>query len=110
MVRTKEAEIADRIAEERARLLREAGLEKEVEHFRRPVERPFTAHQRGQTTILISGLTIKHEELVLGCMEGLGYKVYYYENTEGGHAAASTNKQLALRTALSYSYLWMLLK
>jgi len=74
MVRTKEAEIADRIAAERARLLKEAGLEKEVEHFRRPVERPFTANQRGQTTILISGLTIKHEELVLGCMEGLGYR------------------------------------
>jgi prolyl oligopeptidase len=43
-------------------------------------------------------------------MEGLGHKVYYYENTEGGHAAASTNKQLALRTALSYSYLWKQLK
>jgi prolyl oligopeptidase len=51
-----------------------------------------------------------HARKMVAKMESLGYKVYYYENTEGGHAAASTNKQLALRTALSYSYLWMLLK
>jgi prolyl oligopeptidase len=48
-----------------------------------------------------------HARKMVAKMEGLGHKVYYYENTEGGHAAASTNKQLALRTALSYSYLWM---
>jgi prolyl oligopeptidase len=51
-----------------------------------------------------------HARKMVAKMEGLGHKVYYYENTEGGHAAASTNKQLALRTALSYSYLWMQLK
>jgi prolyl oligopeptidase len=51
-----------------------------------------------------------HARKMVAKMEGLGYKVYYYENTEGGHAAAATNKQLALRTALSYSYLWMQLK
>lgn len=51
-----------------------------------------------------------HARKMAARMEALGHKVYYYENTEGGHAAASTNKQLALRTALSYSYLWMQLK
>jgi prolyl oligopeptidase len=51
-----------------------------------------------------------HARKMAAKMEAMGHKVYYYENTEGGHAAASTNKQLALRTALSYSYLWMQLK
>jgi prolyl oligopeptidase len=51
-----------------------------------------------------------HARKMAAKMQALGHKVYYYENMEGGHAAASTNKQLALRTALSYSYLWMLLK
>jgi prolyl oligopeptidase len=40
----------------------------------------------------------------------MGHNVYYYENTEGGHAAAATNRQRALRTSLSYSYLWMQLR
>ncbi len=51
-----------------------------------------------------------HARKMAAKMEAMSHKVYYYENTEGGHAAASTNKQLALRTALSYSYLWMQLK
>jgi len=40
----------------------------------------------------------------------MGQKVYYYENLEGGHAGAAINKHLALRTALTYSYLWMQLR
>ncbi|MHC4137906.1 MAG: activator of (R)-2-hydroxyglutaryl-CoA dehydratase [Planctomycetota bacterium] len=53
-------------------MLREAGLEG-PRHFLRPVERPFTADQRGTTTLLFGGLTIKHERLILGALEGLGY-------------------------------------
>jgi prolyl oligopeptidase len=51
-----------------------------------------------------------HARKMAAKMQALGHRVYYYENTEGGHAAASTNRQLALRTALSYSYLWMRLR
>ncbi len=51
-----------------------------------------------------------HARKMAARMEGMGHKVYYYENTEGGHAAAATNRQRALRTALSLSYLWMQLK
>ncbi|MBN1508578.1 MAG: S9 family peptidase [Sedimentisphaerales bacterium] len=51
-----------------------------------------------------------HARKMAAKMESMGHKVYYYENTEGGHAAAATNRQRALRTALSYSYLWMRLK
>ena len=43
-------------------------------------------------------------------MEEMGNKVYYYENTEGGHAGSSTNEQRAKFAALQYSYLWMMLK
>src|SRR5205823_4990729 len=66
--------IQQRLAEERARLEREAGVVKrEMHQFKRPVERPFTADQRGKTTLLFGGLTWKHEKLVHGALEGLGY-------------------------------------
>ena len=51
-----------------------------------------------------------HARKMAARMEQMGHPFYYYENMEGGHAAAATNKQQALRTALSYSYLWMQLK
>jgi prolyl oligopeptidase len=51
-----------------------------------------------------------HARKMAAKMESMGDKVYYYENTEGGHAAVATNRQQALRTALSFSYLWMQLK
>lgn len=66
--------IQQRLAEQRARLEREAGLVKrEIHHFKRPVERPFTKEQRSHTTLLFGGLTWKHEKLVHGALEGLGY-------------------------------------
>src|SRR5215831_1905064 len=66
--------IQKRLAEERARLEREAGVAKrEVHHFKRPVERAFTKQQRAKTTLLFGGLTWKHEKLVHGALEGLGY-------------------------------------
>ena len=43
-------------------------------------------------------------------MIDMGYKTYYYENTEGGHAGSSTNEQLAKTNALIFSYLLMKLK
>ena len=43
-------------------------------HFKRPVERPFTRAERDTTTILFGGLTWKHERLIQGVLEGLGYK------------------------------------
>ncbi|MFN3325567.1 MAG: activator of (R)-2-hydroxyglutaryl-CoA dehydratase [Bryobacteraceae bacterium] len=67
--------IQKRLAEERARLERESGIQKrEVHHFKKPVERPFTKDQRPKTTLLFGGLTWKHEKLVHGALEGLGYK------------------------------------
>jgi len=67
--------IQQRLAEERARLEKEAGVqEKVVHHFQKPVERFFTKQERGHTTLLFGGLTWKHEKLVHGAFEALGYK------------------------------------
>lgn len=57
----------------RARLRREAGLG-EVTHFRRPVERPFVASERDRVTILVGGLTSKHETLIRAVFQGAGYR------------------------------------
>jgi prolyl oligopeptidase len=51
-----------------------------------------------------------HARKMVAKMEDMGHKVYYYENTEGGHAAAVTNRQRALKETLTYTYLWMQLK
>jgi prolyl oligopeptidase len=51
-----------------------------------------------------------HARKMVAKMEDMGHKVYYYENTEGGHAAAVTNRQRAMKDALTYTYLWMQLK
>lgn len=48
-----------------------------------------------------------HARKMAAKMEDMGYKVYYYENTEGGHAGSATNEQRARIAALQYTYLWM---
>jgi predicted nucleotide-binding protein (sugar kinase/HSP70/actin superfamily) len=66
--------VEQRVAQERARLERQAGLEhRTAHHFKRPVERAFTKSQRAGTTLLFGGLTWKHERLIQGALEGLGY-------------------------------------
>ncbi len=72
---SREEWLRQRLEEERRRLELEAGLErKPVQHFHRPVERAFTRSQRDKTTLLFGGLTWKHEKLVHGAFESLGYK------------------------------------
>ncbi len=44
------------------------------QHYRRPVERPFMADERDNVTILIGGLTAKHEEFIRAVFQGSGYK------------------------------------
>ncbi len=48
-----------------------------------------------------------HARKMVAKMNDMGYKVYYYENTEGGHAGASTNEQRAQMYAMIYTYLHM---
>jgi predicted nucleotide-binding protein (sugar kinase/HSP70/actin superfamily) len=68
-----EHEIQRRLAAERANLSRELGLDRTVGRFRKPVERPFTAAERDRVTILIGGLTWKHENLIRSVFQGSGY-------------------------------------
>lgn len=51
-----------------------------------------------------------HARKMAAKMIDFGDKIYYYENTEGGHGGSSTNEQRAKFYALYYSYLWMKLK
>jgi predicted nucleotide-binding protein (sugar kinase/HSP70/actin superfamily) len=44
------------------------------QHFRRPQERPFTAIERETTTILMGGLTRKHDKFIEAVFHGAGYK------------------------------------
>jgi predicted nucleotide-binding protein (sugar kinase/HSP70/actin superfamily) len=67
--------IEQRVAQERQRLERQAGIGKQsAEQFKRPVELDFKRSQREHTTLLFGGLTWKHERLIQGTLEGLGYK------------------------------------
>jgi prolyl oligopeptidase len=47
-----------------------------------------------------------HARKMVARMRQLGHPVMYYENTEGGHAAAANNRQRAYMSALAYTYLW----
>jgi predicted nucleotide-binding protein (sugar kinase/HSP70/actin superfamily) len=72
---SREELVRQRLEDERRRLEQEAGIERrQVQRFQRPVERPFTKSQRDNTTILFGGLTWKHEKLVHGALQSLGYK------------------------------------
>ena len=67
--------IRQKVAEERRRLERMAGVEdKPQTRFLRPEERLFTKDQREHTTLLFGGLTWKHEKLIQGALQSLGYK------------------------------------
>lgn len=67
-----ERELREFEAEERKRL----GIEEEqVHHWHDPNPQKFTREQRETTTILIGGLTLAHDTLVTGALEGLGYIV-----------------------------------
>src|SRR5687767_12351689 len=70
-----ENEIRRRVEAERARLEAQLRPPADAHHFHRPVERPFTAAERDQVTILIGGLTWKHEWLIKSIFQSAGYKV-----------------------------------
>lgn len=47
-----------------------------------------------------------HARKLVARMRELGHPVWYYENTEGGHAAAANNEQRARVKAIEFSFLW----
>jgi predicted nucleotide-binding protein (sugar kinase/HSP70/actin superfamily) len=70
-----EADIQKLVAAERDRLAKELGLHSHApNHFRRPLERPFTGDERSKVTILFGGLSLKHEKVIHAVFEGCGYR------------------------------------
>jgi predicted nucleotide-binding protein (sugar kinase/HSP70/actin superfamily) len=68
--------VQDSVAQYRLQLEQEAGLIREPKgHFKRPKERAFTRSEKGKTTVLFGGLTLRHELLCMASLEGLGHKV-----------------------------------
>lgn len=51
-----------------------------------------------------------HARKMTAALESTGHRVWYYENIEGGHGGAADNEQLAFKSALSYSFLWRMLR
>jgi predicted nucleotide-binding protein (sugar kinase/HSP70/actin superfamily) len=47
---------------------------KKIRQYRRPPERPFSADERSAVTILVGGLTRKHEEFIRAVFQGSGYR------------------------------------
>jgi prolyl oligopeptidase len=47
-----------------------------------------------------------HARKAAAKLKALGYPYYYYENVDGGHAAAANLEETAHRVALEYSYLF----
>jgi predicted nucleotide-binding protein (sugar kinase/HSP70/actin superfamily) len=68
-----DSEVTQRLDAERIRLRKIAGLDQPT-HFHRPIERAFTAEERGQVTILFGGFTWKHEDLIRAVFQGCGYR------------------------------------
>lgn len=50
-----------------------------------------------------------HARKMTAALEAAGHPVFYYENIEGGHAGAADNRQVAFKSALTYSFLWRML-
>ncbi|MBW3571438.1 MAG: prolyl oligopeptidase family serine peptidase [Gemmatimonadetes bacterium] len=46
-----------------------------------------------------------HARKMAALMESMGYPVYYFENTEGGHGSGVTSEQRARMYAITYTYL-----
>ncbi len=51
-----------------------------------------------------------HARKMAAKMKEQGHEIFYFENTEGGHAAGVTNQQRALMSSLEFSYLLKQLK
>jgi prolyl oligopeptidase len=51
-----------------------------------------------------------HARKAVARLEELGYRVLFYENTDGGHSAAANLRESAKRIALEYTYLTRKLK
>jgi predicted nucleotide-binding protein (sugar kinase/HSP70/actin superfamily) len=59
---------------ERERLVDLSAPHRKTGHYRRPPERPFTAEERNQVTVLFGGFTWKHERFIEAILRASGYR------------------------------------
>lgn len=58
------------------------GPQPRTEQWQDTPRRPFTQEQRGQTTVLLGGLTVLHDDLFAAVFEGLGYRCQSLKNPD----------------------------
>ncbi len=56
------------------RLVELSAAHRKTGHYHRPVERPFTAEERNQVTVLFGGFTWKHERFIEAILRASGYR------------------------------------
>jgi predicted nucleotide-binding protein (sugar kinase/HSP70/actin superfamily) len=59
---------------EQERLVEASAPHRKTVHYRRPPERPFTARERDQVTVLFGGFTWKHERFIEAILRASGYR------------------------------------
>ena len=69
-----DAFVRSSVEEARVRLRARADLASVPEHFKRPAERPFSADERGEVTILFGGLTPAHERMIQAVFQSCGHR------------------------------------
>jgi predicted nucleotide-binding protein (sugar kinase/HSP70/actin superfamily) len=70
-----ERDIERRVAAARARLESRAGqAPAPADQYRLPPERPFTAAERGSVTVLLGGLTARHDRLIQAVLRSCGHQ------------------------------------
>jgi predicted nucleotide-binding protein (sugar kinase/HSP70/actin superfamily) len=62
------------VSAERERLVEASALHRKTGHYHRPPERPFTAEERNQVTVLFGGFTWKHERFIEAILRASGYR------------------------------------
>jgi predicted nucleotide-binding protein (sugar kinase/HSP70/actin superfamily) len=62
------------VSPERERLVEVSALHRKTSHYHRPAERPFTAEERNQVTVLFGGFTWKHERFIEAILRASGYR------------------------------------
>ena len=67
-------ELQRSVPAEREQLVEAPSFHHKTGHYRRPVERPFTAEERNQVTILFGGFTWKHERFIEAILHASGYR------------------------------------
>jgi predicted nucleotide-binding protein (sugar kinase/HSP70/actin superfamily) len=67
-------ELQQSVPAEREQLVAAPSFHRKTGHYRRPVERPFTAEERNQVTILFGGFTWKHERFIEAILHASGYR------------------------------------